>query len=651
MKLKIILLLLFILVSSIIFYSNLQLKNDQVKVVLNNQIMNLQTHYNITINYFIKDAASIRDNICNNKKALQIFKEAQTATKEQRDILRDKLYKLLLPMYKRIHSRGILQWQFVFPNNISFLRMHKPSKFGDDLTHIRYSFKQANKTKETIIGFEQGRTTHAFRYVFPYYNKQGNHLGAIEISLNSNSLQNKLMNVMKIHSHFLVNKEVFIVKKWETQGLKTKYIQSIENKDYMYTVDKHYNKERLQYSKNNLIAPLRDKIKKGFGLKKPFAVYTPYKNTIKIITFLPIKDTQNKIAAYIVSYTNSSNIYHIYQAFNKINIIGLIVLLIIFYFIYKQIRYKKHLEIEVKNKTKKLQKQIELEVQKNKEIQQLTREVEEREEDLKILNENLEKRVEEEVKRNLETQKQLFKSEKLAAMGEMIGNIAHQWRQPLSVISTGATGMKMQKEFNSLNDEDFIKTCDMINSNAQYLSKTIDDFRNFIKGDRTQTIFNLEEDIDSFLHLIEGSIKSNNINIILNLKSDITLNSYPNELTQCLINIFNNSKDALLENKIENKLVFITTQIKNGKVLIIIKDNAGGIPNEVLPKIFDPYFTTKSSLQGTGLGLNMVYKLIVEGMKGNIEAINENYEYSNKNYIGAKFIISLPIDENKINIV
>jgi PAS domain S-box-containing protein len=231
---------------------------------------------------------------------------------------------------------------------------------------------------------------------------------------------------------------------------------------------------------------------------------------------------------------------------------------------------------------------------------------------------------------------------KLASMGEMIGNIAHQWRQPLSVISTGATGLKIGKEYNTLTDEFFIQTCDAINDNAQYLSKTIDDFRNFIKGDRKVVEFKLTDDIESFLHLIEGTIKSNDIEIIKNIDEDITINGYPNELVQCFINIFNNSKDAFKDKK-DDRLIFISTELKEDKVNIIFKDNAGGIPEDILPKIFEPYFTTKHQSQGTGLGLHMTYNLIVEGMNGTIEANNVNYEYNGKEYFGAEFKIILPL--------
>jgi signal transduction histidine kinase len=263
--------------------------------------------------------------------------------------------------------------------------------------------------------------------------------------------------------------------------------------------------------------------------------------------------------------------------------------------------------------------------------------------ELKDLNNKLEIQIKKEVKKTNTIEEKLFESEKLASMGEMIGNIAHQWRQPLSVISTGATGLILQKEIGILSDQKIVETCNSINDNAQYLSKTIDDFTNFIKGDSIKKTFSLEAEIDSFLKLIEGSVKNNNIKIILDLQKNISIDSYENELTQCFMNLYNNAKDALVENVDVYRYIFIKTKKADDKVIIQVKDNAKGIPEDIMPKIFDPYFTTKHQSKGTGLGLHMTYNLIVNGMDGKIEVENTKYEYEGKEYKGAMFTITLPI--------
>ena len=268
--------------------------------------------------------------------------------------------------------------------------------------------------------------------------------------------------------------------------------------------------------------------------------------------------------------------------------------------------------------------------------------VNEKTNELQVLNNNLEEKIKEEVSKSNKIEKKLYESEKMASMGEMIGNIAHQWRQPLSVISVLATGINARIEMDMITQEFITKSCNDININAQYLSKTIDDFKNFIKGDKNKTKFKLIEQVNSFLNIINSSSVQNNINIIVNIDNDLYLNGYENELNQCIINIYNNAKDAFIENNINNRLFIVEAMNENENVVILLKDNAKGIPANILPKIFEPYFTTKHKSQGTGLGLHMTYNLITEGMNGNIQVNNIEYQFDSINYKGACFKITLP---------
>ncbi len=235
----------------------------------------------------------------------------------------------------------------------------------------------------------------------------------------------------------------------------------------------------------------------------------------------------------------------------------------------------------------------------------------------------------------------LIQAEKLASMGELIGNIAHQWRQPLSVISTCASSIDLKHELGTLEDDDIPKNCNIINHNVQYLSKTIESFKEFVREDKVKVIFKVKNDVDNFLHIMQGSIKLNDIQVILNLDDTLEIMGYEHTLIQCFINIFDNAKDAFMANKIKHRLFFISSYKKDDKVYIILKDNAGGIPKDILTKIFEPYFTTKHQSQGTGLGLHTAYNIITNKMNGTIEADNEIYKYNDKEYIGAKFTIIL----------
>lgn len=243
---------------------------------------------------------------------------------------------------------------------------------------------------------------------------------------------------------------------------------------------------------------------------------------------------------------------------------------------------------------------------------------------------------------NKRQEKQLIQIEKMAAMGELIENISHQWRQPLSAISTAATGLALQKEYDNLTDKFFFETCQMIDTNAQFLSKTIENFKEKIKPQDKMKVFNLKQNIESFLELVDITIRNNNIKIILDLQKDIELNSYENKLVQFFINMFNNSKDIFEKTKQNDKLIFITTYTKDNNIFIIFKDNGGGIPDNILTKIFEPYFTTKHQSTNTGLGLHMIYNFIVNHMKGDIQVENSNFIYNTQSFTGANFCICLP---------
>ncbi|MFA7084645.1 MAG: transporter substrate-binding domain-containing protein, partial [Arcobacteraceae bacterium] len=239
-------------------------------------------------------------------------------------------------------------------------------------------------------------------------------------------------------------------------------------------------------------------------------------------------------------------------------------------------------------------------------------------------------------------EKLLIQQSKLASMGEMIGNIAHQWRQPLNIISTTATGMKLQLEFGTFNQTDAVKELDVLNDTVQYLSKTIDDFRNFFKSEKEQKVFSIEQSIRKNIKLLEGAFKMHNIEIVFDKVEDFNVKSYENEFIQAILNIFYNAKDVL-ENKNYKRYIFIAIYKEDKEAVITIKDNGGGIKEEIIAQIFDPYFTTKYKSNGTGIGLYMTHQIIQGNMEGKIEVTNETFFYENIEYTGAVFKIKLPL--------
>jgi C4-dicarboxylate-specific signal transduction histidine kinase len=233
--------------------------------------------------------------------------------------------------------------------------------------------------------------------------------------------------------------------------------------------------------------------------------------------------------------------------------------------------------------------------------------------------------------------KQIYDSTKMAQMGEMIGNIAHQWRQPLSVISTAASGMKMQKEYNVLNDTQFDYCCDAIVENTQFLSETIETFRNFLKDKKERKQVIIQDEVDSILKIISASLTNNHITLVnkMDYTNKVSILLSVGELSQVIINIMNNAKDILLEKKVSNPLIILKLFTRKENIILSIEDNAGGVPSDIISKIFDPYFTTKHQSQGTGLGLHMSSRIVTESLKGDLTVENTKY--------GAKFSIILPL--------
>ncbi|MDD4328607.1 MAG: ABC transporter substrate-binding protein [Aliarcobacter sp.] len=269
----------------------------------------------------------------------------------------------------------------------------------------------------------------------------------------------------------------------------------------------------------------------------------------------------------------------------------------------------------------------------------LKEKVEEKTKKLTQINNELEIRIKEEVEENLKKDRLLSQQQKMVSMGQMIENIAHQWRQPLSLITTGVSGIKLKKQLNDLDDVFFYETLDSILNTSKYLSNTIDDFRYFFKPQKEKEVFYLEECCRKTIDLMNPNFLNKDIQINYKMEN-IQISGYETELIQVLINILNNSKDAL-ELLNDEKLIFIDIFMENKKVIIEIKDNAGGIDEEIMDKVFEPYFTTKHQSQGTGIGLFMCKEIINKHMNGQLNISNQSFEYKNKIYKGTLTRISL----------
>ncbi|ACM22126.1 sensor histidine kinase, PAS domain-containing [Geotalea daltonii FRC-32] len=242
--------------------------------------------------------------------------------------------------------------------------------------------------------------------------------------------------------------------------------------------------------------------------------------------------------------------------------------------------------------------------------------------ELEELNRSLEVRIVKAVDEVRRKDEMLILQDRLAVMGEMINNIAHQWRQPLNSLGLLTQQLPIFYDSGKLSREFLVENTVKGMELIQHMSRTIDDFRNFFRSDKEKVTFSVNQLTARTLSLVEKSFKDQKIGIALNLEGDPILTGYPNEYAQVLLNIFMNARDALLSRSVDNALISIHAFAEGGKTVVTITDNAGGVAEEIMGKLFDPYFTTKGPDKGTGIGLFMSKTIVEKNMGGRLTVRN-----------------------------
>ncbi len=254
-------------------------------------------------------------------------------------------------------------------------------------------------------------------------------------------------------------------------------------------------------------------------------------------------------------------------------------------------------------------------------------------EKLKEKNRLLEELLIEEQKKNIEKDHLLSHKSRSASMGEMIENIAHQWRQPLNILALVIQDIYISGQLGTLDADKLEENYSKANNVLQYMSQTIDDFRNFLKESDEVEVFPLSNIFKSVENILVPSLKTNSISISFPNADNLYLEGNQNEFLQVVLNIIKNAQDAIISNNIKKGIIQITAQLVNKKIIISIQDNAGGIAQENIDKIFDPYFTTKHKSQGTGIGLYMSKQIIEKNKDSKLYVTNAKE--------GANFIIEV----------
>ncbi|AXX94032.1 MULTISPECIES: ATP-binding protein [Arcobacter] len=475
-------------------------------------------------------------------------------------------------------------FQIINKEGISVYRSWTKDK-NDEIKLYRLDLQKILEKPQIKNTISVGIYDITFKSIVPIY-EDNNFIGILEGITHFNSITKDLREIDNLEP-------IILVDKYFTKQLKENSFSKIFFKDY-YVPNIDVSKELLSYLEKEEIENF---LKINSYLIKDGKIITNfqiYQDDVKLANILVFKDLNLIDISEIIKFKQHAFLYLILFL-----ILLCLTVLIISYYIYSK--------------------------------------------RLKELNLYLQQTVNKEIIKNDEKNKLLFQQNKMAAMGEMIENIAHQWRQPLSIITTSASSIKLKKEYGVLEDKECEESLNYIIDTANYLSNTIDDFRYYFSPQKNKNLFKSIDLIEKALNIVKISFNKNDIKIIKEIE-DCEVLTFENELLQVIINILNNAEDELIKKEKDfEKYLFIKIVKEKNTLEIFIKDNAGGIKEEIIDRIFEPYFTTKHKSKGTGIGLYMCEEIINKHIKGTISVSNEKYVYQNKEYIGAMFKISIPI--------
>ena len=593
---------------------------------------------------------------------------------------REELYSLIESKWKTWSSENPEFKIMLFhrADGTVFLRMHKPEVYDDYLSDIRPMVKAAHEQKRVLIGYETGKYSTVFRILTPIF-YQGEYLGSLDFGINPNYIVDKIKKFKQYNGVLFIkdenlklfkHKSTFEINDYSLQSkIDTKtekllkslppsysfkkeeniQIEDTYHSTYTYSVKDYRNLEKAQmlffYDNTDTIDSQKLFIATlaitsiVFIILMFFLLNNSFNRLLKTLTELYNEyslDIQKKEAdknrqtqhyldvaqVLIMALDNNRNVIMINQ--KGADILG----------------YSKE-EIVGKNWMENfLPKRIKADIIKlSDDVTNKRGDYEENENH--ILTKSGEERLllwkntpllddegnsigiltsGEDITVKREQEKKLLQQSRMAQMGEMISMIAHQWRQPLSSISAIAGTLSLDVMMDEYKKEFFAERLDSIAELSQHLSSTIDDFRNFYKPNKEAVNTTLEELITRAIKIMKSSLDSDNIEMLYEYNDKQMIKLYENETIQVVLNILKNAQDNFKEKKIENPQIKITTK----ENCISICDNGGGIPEDILPKIFDPYYSTKDEKNGTGLGLYMSKTIVEEHHNGKLQVSNRD---------------------------
>lgn len=698
-RLKLTLIIVFIFLSIIIFILFNVEKKYKIQQHLENQSQLFHNIYLATYQGYHTLADTVYNSVLNKPFITDIMYAAQNDSKQNK--LRDALYAHLYDDYQFLEKEYIRQIQFHLPNHTSFLRMHRPELFGDDVGEIRPSIVQISKTHQPIDTFELGRLSNGFRFVYPLFTHDM-YVGSVEISFSTLSILTKMMRDYDILANTLVKKTL----NDDCLANHECYIKSPLKEFYFEKTVLNVLGDKFNLANN--VEEMRKKIGQRLRDKKLFSVYNRFQD--RVITFIPVSHTlTDELGAYIMLNSHSDYIDNKRMFSVGLMLISILLLGLILMFIYREILSKNKLKVSEKKSRTILNASASMLILWDK-----TRVVEANETFFRFFNEYqtvdafnakytnfcgvfhpleeenfiscaldknekwfnmivdndkrtfktaIEKKgkmyyfilhikstiiseklmylieltdISNEMALRVELKKkdvQLFHKHKMAQMGEMINTIAHQWRQPLAIINTLVAISKEKLLTNTLKTVDLEEKLSSIEDNTAYMSNTIEDFLQFHKPMKNKAVFSMNDMLIHTIKIIKPTLDSASIDISFKTHAEVNHYGYEREFSQVILALVSNARDELLSRGIQKPWISIDLDEKDGYISITIEDNAGGIEEHLLLKVFEPYFSTKAQKQGSGLGLYISKMIIESSMSGMIDVMNTEH--------GAQFCIRI----------
>ena len=617
-KIKIILLIgsIFIFINLFVFIVTDLNKNQRIDSELHKNISSLEDYYNLIMSMNMQSADIAFESIVSNKNFINILKKANyEESKEKKVNLRKELYEILKNKFKFMKKRGFKLGLITLPNNKVFLRLHKPSKFGDDISNVRYGVTKVNKEHKIIRGFEKGKISHALRNIYPVFDENGKFLASFDISYDVSVIEDKLLNVTQIYSYLIIHKDILESRVIGYTGKELNYESSLENKDFKIRKQEksHYDREYHNLLKDKSLL-LSSQIEDNMKLENAFSLYFKNTNVINVVSFYPIKNIkENNTVVWLVSHKESDFIDTTIMSVTIVRSIVFFSSLFLMYFVYITLIQKYILDKKVKKQTKKLE-------ESNKKLKDFTQFQE-------II-------IEGQVKVAIDERD---RARGLArAKSEFLANMSHEIRTPLNAI---VGFIDILKELN--NDKKSIEYINIIDKSSHTLLQIIEDILDFSKIESgklniDKIYFNSREEFMIITDLFSEKCSKKNILLNVNIDNNLPqiLNTDPLRVKQVISNLLSNA----IKFTGDQKSIFVNIACKNKQLFVSVRDEGKGIPSDKLEHIFEEFTQEDNSITrkygGTGLGLTISSKLV--------ELLGGELKVKSELGIGSEFYFTIP---------